>query len=212
MKILITNTQGRSGTTLLQTVISKFYGIPNLGEFIEYQNFTKYNKSIEHLAVLDNWCCKMFFDIGLNEFYNPADIIEKTRHDFIVNSYRKDLFDQYLSFQVGLHNKKWNADKKLDYQNFIISDPEQSINEFFQNINNYQDQLEYIRKKVPVIDVSYEDLIANNLHVNEKIDINQILKQVDQAPVKQNTKQEKINLIDNIQEVLNYWRIINDRT
>lgn len=212
MKLLITNTQGRSGTTLLQSVLAHVYKLDNLGEYIDYNDKVVYNSTTKYLLDHNNWCCKMFFDTEFNDYYQPVEFIKQLQPDAVVNSFRKDLFDQYLSLQVSMYNKSWNSNSKLTYKSFTIDNVDDSIQEFLENIQRYTEQLNTIRKHIPVYDVSYEDLIDNTVNIFETVDVDTATKEIDMLTVKQNSKQDKFKLIKNIEQVKTQWRTINDRT
>lgn len=212
MKILITNTQGRSGTTLLQSVLSHVYKLDNLGEYIDYSSETVYNNTTQYLVNNNDWCCKMFFDTEFADYYRPVEFVQQLQPDLLVNSYREDLFDQYLSLQVSLHNKRWNSNSKLEYSSFRIADPEHSIQEFLTNIRVYESRLNTLRKQFAVYDISYEQLLDNRVKLEQTVDIDAAVQSMQNSTVKQNSKQEKFDLVENIAEVEKQWRILNDRT
>jgi hypothetical protein len=104
-----------------------------------------------------------------------------------------------LSFQVSLHNKKWNSDKKMKYQKFTIEDPQESIKYFKESIELFDSIRLKLLERYDIVDVSYEQILSSNID-------NKLLKN---PPVyhtaKQNTFQEKLNLIKNFNEVCDIW-------
>lgn len=184
---------GRSGTTMLQEAISTEYSIQNLGEYLS----SDYEKNLTRLSETDNWVSKFFIEKDYS--FDFTNDIVRTKPDIIVNSYRENKFDQYLSFQVSLHNAKWNSDKKMEYQEFLISDALQSIKYFKESIEIFDSVRLQLSEQYDIIDVSYEQILSGNID-------NRLLKT---PPVyhtaKQNTFQEKINLIKNFEEVTDIW-------
>lgn len=209
MKILITNTQGRSGTTLLQSAISYIYKLYNFGEYIDYRTEQSYNNTTQHLIDKNNWCCKIFFDIEFDDFYQPVKFIQHLNPDLLINSFREDLFDQYLSLQISLHSNQWNSNSKLSFSKFTIEEPEHSIKKFLINIKTYESQLNILKTQFKIYNVSYEQILNNNVVIDNKIDIETALQSIQNTTVKQNTKQEKLSLINNISEVKQEWKKLN---
>lgn len=190
---------GRSGTTLLQQLISNTHKLTNLGEYITFD--TTRQSSIDSLTKLDNWVVKFFVecnDYNIDSYIDDIDMLSPT---MIINSYRKDKFDQYLSFQISLNNNKWNADTKLKYTPFVLNDIEKKIEYFVNSLKLNDEILLKLKEKYNVIDVSYEDILSNNLHDDLKIKFDQSKSTL----VKQNTLDEKISLIKNIEDVKIYW-------
>ena len=207
MKVLIINTQGRSGTTLLQELISSNYSISNKGECIDLHTLSVYKRSIDELKNSDDWCAKFFV-----EKYDLPDDILNSRSDIdditcinpstIINSYREDTFDQYLSLEVCKYNKKWNSDTKLKYNRFIIEDIETSISKFKDNLDSYSNMVNELSKNFDIHDISYEQIIRNDLKIG-----NNIIDAAKHTPltVKQNTLEDKLRLVNNIDEVKKHW-------
>ena len=90
MKVLIINTQGRSGTTLLQELISSNYSISNKGECIDLHTLSVYKRSIDELkninGVGDGKARKFGFSflkiiseyVEENQITRPEDLIIKS--------------------------------------------------------------------------------------------------------------------------------------
>lgn len=207
MKVLIINTQGRSGTTLLQELISSNYNITNRGECVDLHTLSVYKKSIDKLKNSDGWCAKFFvekYDLpdDILNSHSDTDDIKSINPSTIINSYREDTFDQYLSLEVSKYNKKWNSDTKLEYDRFIIEEVETSISKFKDNLISYSNIVNELSKNFDIHDISYEQIIRNDLKIgNNSIDVTKHAS----LTVKQNSKEEKINLIYNIDEVIKAW-------
>jgi hypothetical protein len=190
---------GRSGTTLLQQLISNTHNLDNLGECITFDNTRQ--SSIDSLVKLDNWVVKFFVECNgcsIDSYIQDINVLEPT---IIINSYREDKFDQYLSFQISLNNNKWNANTKLEYTPFAIDDIEQTIKYFFDSLKLNKEILLKLVKKYKITHVSYEDILSNQLPKDLKIKFDQS----EATLVKQNTLDEKISLIENIEDVKIYW-------
>ena len=199
MKVLIINSMGRSGTTLLQQLISNTHNLDNLGEFITFDDTRQ--SSIDSLVKLDNWVVKFFVECNgcsIDSYIQDINVLEPT---IIINSYREDKFDQYLSFQISLNNNKWNANTKLEYTSFTIDNIEQTVKYFFDSLKLNEEILLQLGKKYKITHVSYEDILSNQLPKNLKIKFDQSKATL----VKQNTLDEKISLIENIEDVKIYW-------
>jgi hypothetical protein len=156
----------------------------------------------------------MFFDTDFGDFYHPIEFINELRPNMVINSYREDLFDQYLSLQISIHNNLWNSTNKFQYDQFTIADPENSIRTFLKNISLYNKQLGNIDDQIPLIDISYEQVISNRVVVYTPINILQISNNIENLPIKQNSKNDKFSLIENINEIKKQWEIIlhNDKS
>ena len=190
---------GRSGTTLLQQLISNTHNLDNLGEFITFDDTRQ--SSIDSLVKLDNWVVKFFVECNgcsIDSYIQDINVLEPT---IIINSYREDKFDQYLSFQISLNNNKWNANTKLEYTSFTIDNIEQTVKYFFDSLKLNEEILLQLGKKYKITHVSYEDILSNQLPKNLKIKFDQSKATL----VKQNTLDEKISLIENIEDVKIYW-------
>jgi hypothetical protein len=158
---------GRSGTTLLQQLISNTHNLDNLGECITFDNTRQ--SSIDSLVKLDNWVVKFFVECNgcsIDSYIQDINVLEPT---IIINSYREDKFDQYLSFQISLNNNKWNANTKLEYTPFAIDDIEQTIKYFFDSLKLNKEILLKLVKKYKITHVSYEDILSNQLPEDLKI-------------------------------------------
>ena len=199
MKVLIINSMGRSGTTLLQQLISNTHNLDNLGEFITFDDTRQ--SSIDSLVKLDNWVVKFFVECNDRSVDSYIQDINTLRPTIIINSYREDKFDQYLSFQISLNNNKWNANTKLEYTSFTIDNIEQTVKYFFDSLKLNEEILLKLGEKYEIKNVSYEDILSNRSPADLKIKFDQSRVTL----VKQNTLDEKISLIENIEDVKMYW-------
>ena len=193
MKILILNSMGRSGTTMLQDAISTEYNLSNLGEYLRGD----YDEKLKHLASTNDWVCKYFVEYG--DTRNHLDDISFINPDLIVVNYRNDLIEQYLSFQISLCNDKWNSTDKLSYSSFEISDLPNSIDSFFHSIILFKNIIAALKNVYNIEQVSYEEISTGKIPVS-------ILKHPPVFnTVKQNTMLEKISLVKNYNQVKEYW-------
>jgi hypothetical protein len=190
---------GRSGTTLLQQLISNTHNLDNLGEFITFDDTRQ--SSIDSLVKLDNWVVKFFVECNDRSVDSYIQDINTLRPTIIINSYREDKFDQYLSFQISLNNNKWNANTKLEYTSFTIDNIEQTVKYFFDSLKLNEEILLKLGEKYEIKNVSYEDILSNRSPADLKIKFDQSRVTL----VKQNTLDEKISLIENIEDVKMYW-------
>lgn len=190
---------GRSGTTLLQQLISNTHNLDNLGEFITFDDTRQ--SSIDSLVKLDNWVVKFFVECNDRSVDSYIQDINTLRPTIIINSYREDKFDQYLSFQISLNNNKWNANTKLEYTSFTIDNIEQTVKYFFDSLKLNEEILLKLGEKYKIKNVSYEDILSNRSPADLKIKFDQLGVTL----VKQNTLDEKISLIENIEDVKMYW-------
>ena len=175
---------------MLQSHLCDEYSVTNWGESISMDDEISYNASIDKLANSDDWCCKLFFIEGMDDWYVPEENVYTLNPTMLINSYREDTFDQFLSLQVSIHNNKWNSTEKLEYKKFTMTNVENDIRSFKSNLSIYNERLTRLAKDFDIKHISYEDLITDT-H-------NTIL-------AKQNTKEEKMKLINNIDEVIEYW-------
>lgn len=184
---------GRSGTTMLQDVLASEYKLDNLGEYLT----NDYDNKVIQLSVNDNWISKYFIEEDYDRNY--ISDINTIAPDIIVNSYRENLLDQYLSFQVSLYNKKWNSGEKMNYKSFKIDDPMDSIGYFKRSIELYNSVRLKLSETYDIINVSYEQLLSGD------VDRRLSFSSPTYHTAKQNTLDEKINLIENFNEVSNIW-------
>ena len=194
MKLLVISSHGRCGTTIVQTIWANKLNLNMLGEGIILDSGeSEFKKSIGRLTMEKNWSCKLFFDGFPSDLsqYNPMDIIEVVNPDLIINSHRKDLLEQFLSWHISYNSKHWNSENKEKYKKFKIEDVEEKVKTFHRIDKDYQNALQQLSHKFKIINIAYED-----------IDVNEYKGKF----VKQNTKEEKMNLIDNMSEVLESWR------
>jgi hypothetical protein len=194
MKLLVISSHGRCGTTIVQTIWANKLNLNMLGEgIILDKGESEFKKSIGRLTMEKNWSCKLFFDGFPSDLsqYNPMDIIEVVNPDLIINSHRKDLLEQFLSWHISYNSKHWNSENKEKYKKFKIEDVEEKVKTFHRIDKDYQNALQQLSHKFKIINIAYED-----------IDVNEYKGKF----VKQNTKEEKMNLIDNMPEVLESWR------
>jgi len=194
MKLLVISSHGRCGTTIVQTIWANKLNLNMLGEGIILDNGeSEFKKSIGRLTMENTWACKLFFDEYPSDLpkYNPTDIVELVNPDLIINSYRKDLLEQFLSWHISYNSNYWNSENKEKYKKFKIEDVEEKVKTFHRIDKEYQNALQQLSHKFKIINIAYED-----------IDVNEYKGKF----VKQNTKEEKMNLIDNMSEVLESWR------
>lgn len=141
MKVLITACHGRTGTTILQDIITRKSGIINHGEGIDIHNGERgFNNSIEKFRQAENGCSKLFFDMSyqitgdVNSWYKPMKVVDIIQPTLIINSFREDTFDLFLSWQISYHNNKWNGTNKLNYHNIEVLDVEPTIEKFHKEL------------------------------------------------------------------------------
>jgi hypothetical protein len=190
VKILIISSQYRTGTTMLQSLLCNQHSVTNWGESISVNDEISYNTSVDKLANSDDWCCKLFFIEGMDDWYVPEENVYTLNPTMLINCYREDTLDQFLSLQVSIHNDKWNGTEKLEYKKFTMTNVENDIRSFKSNLSIYNETLTRLVKDYDIKYVSYEELITKTHKT---------------ALVKQNTKEEKMKLINNIDEVIEYW-------
>ena len=204
MKVLITACHGRTGTTILQDIITRKSGIINHGEGIDIYNGERgFNNSIEKFRQAENGCSKLFFDMSYqitgdaNSWYKPMKVVDIIQPTLIINSFREDTFDLFLSWQISYHNNKWNGTNKLNYHNIEVLDVEPTIEKFHKELKLYEKDLEILRQNFRVLNISYEDIVNNNVDDLEFSNYTGVAKQ--------NTLEEKLRLVDNIDEVKEQW-------
>ena len=208
MKVLITSAEGRTGTTVLQDLVSIKLDIKNVGEKIampsdETDNESAYRKSISLLEKSDGWCCKLFFD-DAHAWYNPEEVIKLLKPDLIINSYREDIFDQFLSWTTSYYNNKWNSKRKLAYKKYTIEEIDNVVKRFHSVLRDYHQTVLKFSKDFHVINISYEEIIKNEM-IYLGLDSAEYLNG-STGMAKQNSKEEKIALVNNIDEVMAYWK------
>lgn len=189
-KILVIGSMGRTGTTLLQSILSRRHGLENLGECLPYD--ATRDAAIGMLAGRTGWIGKMFLE--------PETAVSRLREirllapDVVYNSHREDLFDQYLSVRLSITNDKWNGATKLLHSPIAIGDASTSIAEFLEAMDAHDRFMAALRLEMPVVDMSYErmlDEMAGDIAPGDT--------------VKQTTLAEKLALVTNIGEVRDAW-------
>ena len=133
----------------------------------------------------------------VNSWYKPIKVVDIIQPTLIINSFREDTFDLFLSWQISYHNNKWNGTNKLNYHSIEVLHVEKNIEKFIKESKLYEKDLEILRQNFEVINISYEDIINNNV---DDLEFNNY-----SGLAKQNTLEEKIKLVDNIDEVKKYW-------
>jgi hypothetical protein len=190
-KVLIANSMGRSGTTLLQKMLCKRHGLRNLNELITYDDTRA--DTIASLAGSKGWVCKFFVEVDTANRFDHRREIADISPSIIYNAYREDKLDQFLSFQLSLLNDKWNADTRLEYRPVSIDDPAGSIGYFLRSLDIYSTLLSHLREEYEVVDISYEQIISSDLG------------STDHGVAKQNSFEQKLHLVENIDQVLAEW-------
>lgn len=191
-KILIVNSMGRSGTTLLQSMLCAQHGLTNLYELIPYDHSR--DAAIDQLAGSTGWVCKLFVEMDTIGKWDHLGEIDRISPDLIYNAYRRDRFDQFISFQISLLNDRWNAATRLAYEPKAIPDPAGSVAYFLDSLDVYDTLLSEVRKRHHVIDMSYEDIVEEMRSSGR-----------DYGVAKQNTVDQKRSLVTNLDEVEKEW-------
>lgn len=197
-KILITNSMGRSGTTLLQKMLCREHGLRNLNEPITFDDTRP--ETIARLAADRGWVCKFFVEVDTVDRFDHQSEIASLAPDVIFNAYREDRLDQFLSFQLSVLNGKWNADVRMEYERHTMDDPAGRIGYFLRSLSLYSSLLDGLRVTHRVVDISYEQIAA------------MVADGGDHGVAKQNTFEQKLDLVCNIDEVLAEWSKLTGET
>lgn len=188
--ILIVSGNGRCGTTFLQSVLARKYNLDNLEEpFIDKNNK---QSSLLTIASRSNWICKMFIQPKNLELSLQEIMVLSPK--LIYDCYREKKLEQYLSFQIAVLNKKWNNNKKLNYKQITIDNPEISIKEFWKVEQAHKEVIRRLKDSNNVISISYEKMLIKYV---DDITPSDSVKQTDMF--------EKYSLVSNIDVVLSVW-------
>lgn len=199
-RVLIINSMGRSGTTLLQNMLSARYGLANLGEAIPYDE-TRPGK-IRWLSETKGWVCKLFVELDTLRFDHDREI-DDMNPDLIYNMYREDRLDQFLSHQISILSGHWNGDRRLEYPHVSIPDVGDRIRYFLDSLAHQRSLRESIGGRFEVIDLSYERLVSD---LDEESDEWNRERNTTYGLSKQNTLKQKLDLVSNIDEVMAAWQ------
>ena len=134
----------------------------------------------------------------------PTLVIKLLKPDLIINSYREDIFDQFLSWQTSYYNNKWNSKRKLAYKKYTIEEIDNVVKRFHSVLRDYHQTVLKFSKDFHVINISYEEIIKNEM-IYLGLDSAEYLNG-STGMAKQNSKEEKIALVNNIDEVMAYWK------
>jgi hypothetical protein len=75
---------------------------------------------------------------------------------------------------------------------------EETVDKFVKELKLYEKDLEILRENFKVLNISYEDIVNNNV---DDLEFDNYI-----GVAKQNTLEEKIRLVDNIDEVKEQWQ------
>ena len=75
---------------------------------------------------------------------------------------------------------------------------EETVDKFVKELKLYEKDLEILRENFKVLNISYEDIVNNNV---DDLEFDNYI-----GVAKQNTLEEKIKLVDNIDEVKEQWQ------
>lgn len=205
-KIILTGGLGRVGSSIFDDVLTRSNNLENYYELLQYptetpEHFQDWHPpggregALQLLSTIENWC----LTIWIQDTYNFPHIEEFARLDptLVINLYRENMFEQFLSWRIAEKNLMWNDVKKFNYNPIEITQDE--VDYFLRSKEKAKKIIQQLRDKYHVIDISYEQIISHQVPDGLNIvDWNFKL-------AKQTTFGEKCKLVTNFNELKSIW-------
>lgn len=204
-KVIITGGLGRVGSSIFDDVLCRNNSLKNCHEielhptqtpdFKPWQPAGGREGVIRTLSSETSWC----LTIWIEQKYNFPHLEEFSRLQptLIINMYRKNMFEQFISWRIAEKHRMWNDTKKFNYQPVRIEQAE--VDYFLQSKQKAKTIITHLRDLYKVIDISYEQVVAHDVPASLNI------TDWEFRLAKQTTFQEKKNLVTNFSELENMW-------
>lgn len=197
---------GRVGSSIFDDVICRNNNLKNYHELLTYESITPEDRaswlppggregSLQLLSNLDNWCLTVWIEEKHNFDYLTE--FERLNPTLVINLYRENMLEQFLSWRIAEKHLMWNDTKKLEYHPVTIEQDE--IDYFLRSKQKAKNVFNILRERFNVIDISYEQIIAHKVPKSLNI-VDWEFKLA-----KQTTFDEKKHLITNYRQVEASW-------
>ena len=153
------------------------------------------NATLQLLSNQDNWCLTIWIEDKFN-FPHYAEFA-KLNPTLIINLYRENMFEQFISWRIAEKHLMWNDTKKFKYNPITINQDE--IDYFLRSKQKAKHVINILRDQYNIIDISYEQIITHNVPKNLNI------KDWEFKLAKQTTFEEKRKLVTNFNELKEAW-------
>ena len=197
MKIILVGSMGRTGSSFFQAMLSYNFKLTNYQELPIDPRDGARAQTIKQLSTQDNWVIKCWIEDQIKfEYQQELDTLQP---DIVINSYRENHWEQFLSYCISLYNEKWNSSEKMQFDPVEVDVA--LVDKYIRNKHLYRSHLDLFRQRFTVIDLSYEQLINDDFG-----DFPYPIPVTQKTIAKQNTFDEKIKLIKNYQELEQAWQ------
>ena len=205
-KVILTGGLGRVGSSIFDDVLIRNNNLQNYHELLLDPTETPaHMKSwlpsggregvLQLLSTLEDWC----LTIWIQDSFDFPHMEEFARLDptLVINLYRENMFEQFVSWRIAEKNLMWNDVKKFDYTPIEITQEE--VDYFLRSKEKAKQIIQQLRDKYHVIDISYEQIVSRQVPDGLNI-VDWEFKLA-----KQTTFAEKRKLVTNFDELRRIW-------
>jgi len=200
MKIVLVGSMGRTGSSFFQSILCHNFGYDNYQELPIDPFSNDRLQVLQKLSNIDDWVVKCWIEDNIKADYQAE--LDQINPDIVINSYRKNHWEQFLSYCISFYNEKWNSEHKIKFDPVEVD--VKLVDKYIVNKHLYRSHLNLFRQRFTVIDLSYEQLIVDDFG-EFPLEIKDTRKPI----VKQNTFDEKIKLIKNYEQLQQAWQRYN---
>lgn len=204
-RVILTGGLGRVGSSIFDDVLCRNNNLKNYHEIelnpTETPDYKPWQPpggregTIQSLSEQSNWC----LTIWIEQRYDFPHLEEfaRLKPTLVINMYRENMFEQFISWRIAEKHRMWNDTKKFDYQPVTIEQSE--VDYFLQSKQKARAVINQLREQYHVIDISYEQIVAHDVPAELNITDWQFKLK------KQTTFEEKRNLVLNFTELTSMW-------
>jgi hypothetical protein len=205
-RTILTGGLGRVGSSIFDDVLCRNNNLKNYHEIVLDPTETPEDRtswlppggragSLELLSTINDWCLTIWIE---DQFDSPhLEEFARLSPTLIINMYRENMFEQFVSWRLAEKNLMWNDVKKFEYQPIEISQDE--VDYFLRSKQKAKYIINELRNQHRVIDISYEQIVAH--HVPKSLNITDWTFKL----AKQTTLEEKRSLVTNYNELEKMW-------
>jgi hypothetical protein len=206
MRIILTGGLGRVGSSIFDDVVCRNNNLKNYHEIVLHPTETPEDRqswlpaggregTLQLLSTIDNWCLTIWIE---DKFDFPhLEEFARLQPTLVINLYRENMFEQFVSWRIAEKNLMWNDVKKINYNPIEITQEE--IDYFLRSKQKAKHIINQLKEQYHVINISYEQIISH--HVPARLNI----ADWEFNLAKQTTFEEKRNLVTNFNEVEKMW-------
>lgn len=205
-KVILTGGLGRVGSSIFDDVLCRNNNLKNYHEIALHPTKTPEDRqswlpqggregTLQLLSTIDNWCLTIWIEDKFN--FPHIDEFARLQPTLVINLYRENMFEQFVSWRIAEKHLMWNDTKKFEYSPIEITQEE--VNYFLCSKQKAKKVISQLREQYHVIDISYEQIISHR--------VPQALNIVDWEfkLAKQTTFDEKRQLVTNYDHVEHMW-------